>query len=63
MTDALKDHEGTVSTEGRTITYFCFADDINGLAGEEGDLEKLAECLNKASKVDNKQLQQHQQGD
>ena len=31
--DALEDHEGTVSTRGRTITNFRFADDINGLAG------------------------------
>ena len=35
MTDALEDHEGTVSTGGRTITNLCFADDIDGLAGEE----------------------------
>ena len=34
-TDALEDHEGTVSTGGRTITNLCFADDIDGLAGEE----------------------------
>ena len=51
MTDALKDHEGTVSTEGRTITYFCFADDINGLAGEEEELAKLSEYLDKAFTV------------
>ena len=35
MTDDLEDHEGTVSIGGRTITNFCFADDIDGLAGEE----------------------------
>ena len=35
MTDALEDHEGTVSIEGRTITNLCLADDIDGLAGEE----------------------------
>ena len=35
MTDALEDHEGTVSIGGRTITNLYFADDINGLAGEE----------------------------
>ena len=34
-TDALEDHEGTVSIGGRTITNLCFADDIDGLAGEE----------------------------
>ena len=49
MTDALEDHEGTVSIGGRTITNLRFADDINGIAGEEEELEKLVEHLNKAS--------------
>ena len=35
MTDALEDHEGTVGTGDKTVTNFCFADDIDGLAGEE----------------------------
>ena len=35
MTDALDDQEGTVSTEARTITNLCFADDINDIAEEE----------------------------
>ena len=35
MADALEDHEGTVSIGGRTITNLRFADDIDGLAGEE----------------------------
>ena len=35
MTDALEDHEGTVSVGGRTIINLRFADDIDGLAGEE----------------------------
>ena len=35
MTDALEDHEGTVSTGGRTITIFRFADDIDGLDGDQ----------------------------
>ena len=35
MTDALEDHEVTVSIGGRTITNLRFADDIDGLAGEE----------------------------
>ncbi|WP_419609593.1 reverse transcriptase domain-containing protein [Thiolapillus sp.] len=35
ITDASKDHEGTVSTGGRTITNLRFADDIDGLAGEK----------------------------
>ena len=40
MTDALEDHEGTVSTGGRTITNLRFADDIDGLAGQEQELVK-----------------------
>ena len=49
MTDALEDHEGTVSIGGRTITHLRFADDIDGLAGEEEELANLVECLDKAS--------------
>ena len=49
MTDALEDHEGTVSIGGRTITYLRFVDDIDGLTGEEEKLAKLAEHLDKAS--------------
>ena len=46
VTDTLEDHEGTVSTGGRTITNLHFADDIDGLAGEEEELAKLVErCL------------------
>ena len=41
MTDALEDHEGTVSIGGRTITNLRFADDIDGLAGEEEELANL----------------------
>ena len=48
-TDALEDHEGTVSTGGRTITNICFADDIDGLAGEEEELANLVERLDKSS--------------
>ena len=49
MTDALEHLEGTVSIGGRTITTLRFADDIDGLAGEEEELTKLAERLDKAS--------------
>ena len=49
MTDTLEDHQGTVSTGGRTITNLCFADDIDGLAGEEEALANLVEHLDKAS--------------
>ena len=38
MKEALEDHEGTVSIGGRTITNLRFADDIDGLAGEEEEL-------------------------
>ena len=48
MTNAL-DHAGTVSIGGRTITNLRFADDIDGLAGEEEELAKLIERLDKAS--------------
>ena len=48
MTDTLEDHEGTVSIGGRTITNLCFADDIDGVAGEEEELAKLVERLNNA---------------
>ena len=40
-TDALEDHEDTVSTGGRTITNLRFADDIDGLAGEKEELANL----------------------
>ena len=49
MTDALEDHEHTVSIGGRTITNLRFADDIDGLAGEVKGLAKLVQHLNKAS--------------
>ena len=51
MTDTFEDHEGTVSIGGRTITNLRFADDIDGLAGEEKELAKLVECLDKTSTV------------
>ena len=49
MTDVSEDHEGSVSTGGRTITNLRFADDIDSLAGEEEELAKLAERPHKAS--------------
>ena len=45
MTDALEDHEGTVSIGGRTITNLRFDNDIDGLAGEQEELAKLVERL------------------
>ena len=49
MTNALEDHKGTVSIVGRTITNLLFADDIDGLAGEDEELAKVAERLHKVS--------------
>ena len=48
-TDALEDHEGTVSIGGKTIKNLRFADDTDGLAGEEEELANLVERLDKAS--------------
>ena len=45
----MEDHEGTVSIGGRAITNHRFADDIDGLAGEEEEVAKLVERLDKAS--------------
>ena len=56
MTDALEDHEGIVSIGGKTITNLRFADDINGLAGEEEELAKLVERLDKASTADGMEI-------
>ena len=57
MTDALEDHKDTVSSGGRTIisiggrtiTNLRLADAIDGLEGEEEELTKLVQCLDKAS--------------
>ena len=49
MTDALGNHQGTVSIGGRTIINLHFADDIDGLAGDEQELVNLVERLEKPS--------------
>ena len=49
MIDAIEDQEGTVSIGVSTITNLRFADDIDGLAGEEEELANLVERLGKAS--------------
>ena len=51
MPDTLEDHEGTVGIGGRTISNLRFANDIDGLAGEEEVLANLVERLDKASTV------------
>ena len=72
MIDALEDRKGTVSIGGRTITSLRFADDIDGLAGEEEERENLVERLDKAStayyqcrkdQADDKKHQWHQHRD
>ena len=45
----LRNHEGTVSIGGRTITNLRFADYIEGLAEKEEELAKLVVRLDKAS--------------
>ena len=49
MTDALEDYERTVGIGDRIITNLRFADDTDGLAGEEEELAKLIEGLDKTS--------------
>ena len=56
MTDALEQHEGTVSIGGRKITNLRFADSIDNLAGEKEELAKLAERLDKASTAYGKEI-------
>ncbi|PIK42080.1 endonuclease-reverse transcriptase [Apostichopus japonicus] len=50
MTDALENHNGTVSIGGRNITNLRFADDIDGLAGNEDELANLVSCLDDTSR-------------
>ena len=49
MTDTLENQEGTVSIGGRTITNLRFAYDVDGSAGEEEELARLVEILDKVS--------------
>ena len=49
MTDALEDNEGTVSIWGRAINNLRFAAAIDGFAGEDEELAKLVERLDKTS--------------
>ena len=49
MTDALENHEGSVSIGGRTITNLRFADDIDALAEKEDELVKLINHLDTTS--------------
>ena len=49
MADTLEDHKGTVNIGGRTITNLRFADDIDGLAGQEQVMVKLVNHFEEAS--------------
>ena len=49
MTDALEDHEGTASIGSRSTTNLRSANNSDGLAGEEENLEKSFERLDKVS--------------
>ena len=49
MTDELEEHQGAVSIGGRTFTNLRFADDIDGLAGSEQELENLVRHLDRSS--------------
>ena len=47
MSDALKEHDGKVSTGGKNITNLQFADDTDALAEEKQETEALNESLDK----------------
>ena len=51
INDALEDHEGTLSLAGRKVTNLRFADDIDGLAGNEQELASLVERLDNTSQA------------
>lgn len=50
MTEALKNHEGSISIGGRKISNLRFADDIDAMAGSEEELAQLAGNIDGASK-------------
>ena len=45
MSDALEEHDGKVSIDGRNVTNLRFDDDIDVLAEEDQELEALVESL------------------
>ena len=49
MSEALEEHEGTVSIERRNITNLCLADDIDGLEGFSQEPKDLVHLLSQAS--------------
>ena len=56
MADAIEDHEGRVRIGGRTITNLHFANDIDGLAGQEQELVKLVNHLEEGSTAYDRQI-------
>ena len=48
MTDALEEHESTVSIGGRVVSNLRFADDIDGLAGSADELSELIKKLDES---------------
>lgn len=62
MTDALEAHNGTVSKGGRVIINLRFADDINGLVGEEKELAETGQNIHSLWYANQfREDQQHQQ--
>ena len=51
MTDALENHEGTVSIGGRKIRSLRFSNDIDGQASKKEGLENLVKTLETTSTV------------
>ena len=49
MLEALEEHKGTVSIEGRNITNLRFANDIDGLAGSSREVKDLVHLSNQVS--------------
>ena len=48
MSDALDEHQSTVSIGGRTVSNLRFADDIDGLAGSQAELAELIRRLDQS---------------
>ena len=51
MTEAMENHIGSVSVGGRNINDLRFADDIDGLAGEEDEFRNLVKCFDEKSRA------------
>ena len=49
LIDALDNHAGSISIGGRIVTNLRFADDIDGLAGNENELKELVQLLDRTA--------------